>query len=399
MTPFNKSFTNVSDTIARSAQLQPPGGREIREMRSLRILQVCSADSVGGGERHVIDLTRALAERGHELHLAVRRSSPFRDLLADDRVHWHELPLRNATDIQSSRRLGVLLRAHEIDLLHGHVARDYPLCGLAARMTGANLFLTRHHFRPFAKSLLYQWAINPVRNLIAVSTSVAQGLAESFPDLADRIVVIPNWIDARAVGTISRAESRDLLGIRLPIAVGLVGQISAIKRQDLLVKAAARLKTAGLTNINFLLIGEAGPKDRDYEEHLRALARQLDVADKVIFTGYVPGFARYLNALDLVVAPSENEGFSLAVIEAMAARLPVIATRVGGPSEIIDHGLTGLLVPPGELEALVEAMSHLLSDQALSNQLAEAAAVSVRTRFDREGVIDRIEGLYLRGIS
>src|SRR5437016_1164464 len=100
----------------------------------MKILQVCSAESLGGGERHVADLTRALIARGHELHLAVRRPSPLRKALADLPVNWHEVELRNAIDWFSARRLAAIIREAHIEVLHAHVARDYTVCGLAAKL-------------------------------------------------------------------------------------------------------------------------------------------------------------------------------------------------------------------------------------------------------------------------
>src|SRR5919201_6780488 len=101
----------------------------------MKILQVCSADEgLGGGERHVIDLTRGLIERGHELHLAVRPSSPLRRALSGLPLRWHELGLRNALDLASVRRLAGAIRNEQIEVLHAHVARDYSVCGLAAKL-------------------------------------------------------------------------------------------------------------------------------------------------------------------------------------------------------------------------------------------------------------------------
>jgi glycosyltransferase involved in cell wall biosynthesis len=137
--------------------------------------------------------------------------------------------------------MALLIRRERIDIVHGHVARDYPVCGLAARIVPVDLFLTRHHYRPFVRSGLYDWAIAPTRNLIAVSESVAETLRNAFPARADRIVVIPNWVDSSSAGAVSREESREGLGIKRRIAVAIVGQLTPLKRQDLFIQAANRL--------------------------------------------------------------------------------------------------------------------------------------------------------------
>src|SRR4030095_5681325 len=114
----------------------------------------------------------------------------------------------------------------------------------------------------------------------------------------------------------------------------------------------------------FLIIGEPGPADAEYARRLGETA-----GPGVRFTGLISDLPAYLNALDVVVAPSENEAFSLAAAEAMAAGRAVLASRVGGMAEIIEDGVTGLLVAPGDREGLTEALRRLLADAALRARL------------------------------
>lgn len=367
----------------------------------LNILQVCSAESLGGGERHVIDLTRALVERGHRLHLAVRPQSPLRKPLANMPVQWHELGLRNAIDLLSARQLAGIIGREKIDVLHAHVARDYTFCGLAARMARpVRYYLTRHHFNPIKSNAIYEWALAEARALIAVSESVRAQLAAAFPKLSDRIMVIPNWvipnwIDNR-LRALSREEARARLGIRRPLAAGIIGQITPLKRQHLFIRAAGNLiKEKKLTDAEFLIIGEPGPADEDYAKHLRELVEQMDIEEYVRFTGYIDGLAPSLRGLDVVAVVSQNEGFSLALVEAMAAGCAVVATNAGGMAEIVKDGVTGILIEPDDDEALIERLAELLSDKLRREELGKAAQTDVISRFDREKVIDRIERLYM----
>ncbi len=366
----------------------------------MKILQVCSAESLGGGERHVIDLTRALIARGHQLHLAVRPDSPLFDALAGEPVTWYELGLRNALDVISAHALASVIRSERIDVLHAHVARDYTYCGIAARMARkkgqpVRFFLTRHHFNPIKSNSLYAWTIGEARNLIAVSNSVREKLVSAFPQFADRIVEIPNWIDSNATERLSREEARRRLGLTRRLAVGIVGQITPLKRQDLFLKAAANLiKERHWTDADFLIIGEPGPNDEAYAAELHAQVETLKLGAQVHFTGYVEDLPAHLVALDIVTVPSENEAFSLALVEAMAAGCAVIASRVGGMAEIVEDGLTGLFVEPGNEWALLAAISRLLTDKPLREKLGNLARANVIERFDRAHVIERIERLY-----
>lgn len=368
----------------------------------MKILQVCSAESLGGGERHVIDLTRALIERGHDLHLAVRPGSPLRDELPHAAITWHELSLRNALDILSAQRLTSIIRQHGIDIVHAHMARDYTFSGIAARMAGragqkVRFFITRHHFNPIKSNPVYAWTIGEARALIAVSSSVAEGLAEAFPQYADRVVVVPNWIDAQGHGLLSRNAAREAFGLKRRWAIAVVGQLTPLKQQDLFLRAAAKLiKERHWSDVDFLVIGQPGVKEEDvaYANDLCESVNAAGLTENIRFTGFVNELPSKMAAFDIVVVPSQNEAFSLALVEAMAAGCAVIASRVGGMAEIVEHEVTGLFLERGDETDLIAALSRLLTDNQLRQRMGGLAQASVIERFDREHVITRIERLY-----
>jgi glycosyltransferase involved in cell wall biosynthesis len=359
----------------------------------MKILQVCSADSIGGGEHHVIDLTRGLLERGHELHLAVRPNSPLRAALADVPIHWHEVKLRNALDVPSARRLSRLIAEHQIEVAHAHLARDYPVVGLATKRLPVRFFLTRHHFNPLKSSALYEASIRHATKLIAVSETVRQTLAQAFPTMVEQIEVIPNWL--RLTTPFSRKEARQHFGIKRRWAIAVIGQITPLKRQDLFLEAA-RLLTANNSyeRVEFFIIGATNADDDDYEQTLRRTACEIGLADRVHFTGFVPDLPKYLAAFDVVVAPSDNEGFSLAAIEAMNAGCAVIASEVGGLAELITHDKTGRLFQPGNANMIVTDLQLLLFDSHFRQRPVNAAQAEVRARFDRERLLDHIAAIY-----
>ena len=342
-----------------------------------------------------------MIDRGHQLHLAVREGSPLMSALADYPIHWHELGLRNALDVISAQGIANAIRKNQIDILHAHLARDYTFCGVAARIVArlgnpVGFFITRHHFNPIKSNPLYAWTIGEARALIAVSDSVRESLIESFPDLADRVVTIPNWIDAGGCGNLSREEARARLGVTKRLAVGLVGQITRLKRQDLFIEAAARLiRDRHWSDAEFLIVGEATAEDESYLNHLRETADRLRVGDHLRFTGYVENLPALLAAFDVIAAPSDNEAFSLALVEAMASGCAVVATRVGGMAEIVQDGVTGLLFERDNAHSLTVALSRLLGDKRLREKIGGVARASVIDRFDRRSAIDRIERLYL----
>jgi glycosyltransferase involved in cell wall biosynthesis len=364
-------------------------------MEKLKILQVCSAVGMGGGERHVAGLARALAARGHEVHLAARPQSSLRNALVDSPIEIHDVPLRNAADLSSVRALARIMKERRIGIIHAHVARDYPVAGLAARLSPARFFITRHHYNPLKSSRPYAWAIGRAHRLIAVSECVRRTLADAFPSFAERIVVIPNWVDLETVGRLSRGESRDRLEIRRRLAIAVIGQLTPLKRQDLFIRAAALLaRQSASSEVEYLIIGAAAPGDEGYEKDLRDLSRDEGLGDRLRFVGFIERLPELLRAIDVVAVPSDNEAFSLALAESMAAGCAVIAARAGALAEIVTPEIDGLLSAPGDPFDLAAGLRRLIDDAALRTRLAAAAEQSVAARFEREAVIDRILNLY-----
>jgi len=372
--------------------------------------------SLGGGERHVIDLTRALIERGHRLHLAIRPGSPLRAALAGWPVTFHELPLRNSLDLPSIWQLARLIRRERIDVLHAHVGRDYIVCGLAARLNPSVRYLvTRHHFNPFRpfwpfrlggpnqrsrSNPLLAWALARAEHLIAVSATVRDRFLAAFPPLATRVTIIPNWVDPDLYLPGDRAKARQALGITRPLAIAIIGQISPLKGQHIFVESALELLAEARaaraasrqpdSPFEFLIIGSADQADQPFAAGLRGRIAAAGETSAIRFIGFVEDLQARLAGLDLVVILSENEAFSLVLIESMAAGRPVIATRVGGIAEILRDRQTGLFIDRSAA-ALTAALKELRDDPALRHQLGERARDEVRARFSREKVITRLE--------
>src|SRR5215467_14877885 len=145
----------------------------------MKILQVCSATEMGGGEVHVAGLVRTLAHRGHGLYLAVRPGSPLREPLAGLITSWHEMPLRNSLDITSARAIADIVTEHGIDIVHAHLGRDYLVAAMACRRARkSRLVLTRHHYLPIKQNAIYRWLLQDLGAVIAVSSSVGESIAD-----------------------------------------------------------------------------------------------------------------------------------------------------------------------------------------------------------------------------
>jgi glycosyltransferase involved in cell wall biosynthesis len=361
----------------------------------MKILQICSASEMGGGEVHVADLVRGLAGRGHAVYLAVRPDSPLRDPLAGVIASWHEMPLRNSLDLQSARMISDLTNYHGIDIIHAHVGRDYLVAALASRKARrARLVLTRHHYLPLKRSVIYRWMLEDVAAIIAVSDSVRESVIERLQIPPERVHTIPNWIDPARFQPFEREVARALFRLRGSIVVACIGQLTQAKGQEEFVRAASRVSQMR-PDVEFVIAGAEQEDGKPFTNKLLMLAGTFGFGEKLRFLGHVRHIPELLSAVDVVVVPSWDEGFSLVTLEAMAARRAVLASSVGGISGIIKDNVTGLLFPPKDVQTLTEKLLYMVSDAPLRERLAIQAQRDAYNRFGRDQIIERIESLYL----
>jgi glycosyltransferase involved in cell wall biosynthesis len=354
---------------------------------------------MGGGEVHVADLARGLSNRGHAVYLAVRPGSPLREPLAGVIASWHEMPLRNSLDLQSARAITELVNFHGIDIIHAHMGRDYLVAALASRNARrAKLVLTRHHYLPVKGNALYRWMLEDVASIIAVSDSVRESIVERLQLPPERVRTIPNWIDPARFQPIERDAARALFRLRGSLVVACIGQITHAKGQEEFIRACGRVSQMR-PEIEFLIAGDEGEDGKPFTNHLMKLADTVGLSNKLRFLGHVRHVPELLAAVDVVIVPSWDEGFSLVTIEAMAARRAVLASNVGGIAGIIKDNVTGLLFPPRDVQALTEKLLYLVSDAPLRERLSVQAQRDVYNRFGRDQIIERIESLYLEILS
>ncbi len=359
----------------------------------MRILQVSSARHFGGGERHFVDLTNGLADRGHELFVAVVADSPLRASLNDipDQKIFH-LSSTNALNIASVWSLAKFARQNQIEIIHAHMARDYPLAALTAgRAPGAKLFITRHVLFPLGQ--IHKLTRRRVARVIAVSDAVATALREQNIFDGQQIRVVRNGID------LSRFDSADKENrpVDAPLRVGILGELSPVKGQTDFVRAAAQV-TRQHPSVEFVVAGKdnsGGNNRRELDELIESygLQNKVEIIESNID---VPSFLRTLH---LFVSASHSEAFGLAIVEAMAAGAPVVATMTAGAAEIIDDRKTGLLTPIGEPEQLAKKISALLDNPAQRASLRNNARQMVSERFALERMIAETEAVYHEALA
>lgn len=364
----------------------------------MRILQVSSAQAIGGGEGHVADLANRLAARGHDLYAALRPNSPLIEKLSGlGNRNIVTLPLRNAFDVVSARSLARLVRDNGIEIVHAHMARDYPLASYAVkRNPNARLIITRHVL--FALNRFHFVTLARARRIIAVSEAVARQLRAQKLVPPDKITVISNGVDITRFEAAREPFSREKICQRWKIPgdrllVGTVGELKPLKGQEDFLRAAA-IVARRYPNVDFVIAGEDSSPASGCRKAIEELVLKLGLENRVHLLGWLDDVAPLNCALDIFVSASRTESFGLAIAEAMASRTPVVATATEGAREIFEDGRTGLLVPIGDVEALATAVSYLLEAQTERERLGNLGHEVVGARFGLERMVDATERIY-----
>jgi glycosyltransferase involved in cell wall biosynthesis len=353
----------------------------------MRILQLCSAREIGGGERHLADLANTLAQRGHEVFAALSPASPVRATLSSlPPENILELPMRNSLNLATAIKLSRFVRAHDIEIVHAHVARDYPLAALAKGRSNARLVLTRHVLFPLRR--IHKLTLRRTSRVIAVSRAVAESLYSQGIFDRQMVVTIYNGIDFAKFENVSagRAGSQRL-------RVGAAGHLAPIKGHEDFVRAAA-LVVQSHPDIEFVIAGEDKSPSRENRIALEKLIGELRLDENVKLAGWLDDLPAFLTTLNLFVSAARAEPFGLAIVEAMAAGVPVLATASEGAREIIDDHNNGRLVPIGHVASLAESIVDLMNDESERRRLAQNAKAGARERFGLKRMVEKTEEVY-----
>jgi glycosyltransferase involved in cell wall biosynthesis len=368
----------------------------------LRILQISSARSFGGGERHLVDLTNALTARGHEVYAVLRKGSPLQERLSptlSDRTFF--LPIGNALGVRGAFHLSRIIRRHKIEIVHAHMARDYPIAALAtARAESARLVLTRHVLFPLGR--LHRYTAARTSRIIAVSAAVARNLTRQGIFLPEQISEVPNGLDfGRDDEAMSRFDRQAVVkSLGLPgdaLLVSTVGELNPLKGHEEFLRAAAEVASVFPT-AHFMLVGE-DRSGSDYLSQLKTIASDMGLNSRVHFPGWVSDLPSLLLASDVFISASHTESFGLAILEAMACGRAVVATRTDGAQELINDGETGLLVNIGDVHGLASATLTLLADGEQRRELGDQAAQRARADFGLDRMVERTLQVYHEALT
>jgi glycosyltransferase involved in cell wall biosynthesis len=359
-----------------------------------RILHLQKVAGISGSEAHLLSLLPRLRERGWDVRmLMLHEHEPgawdFARELEARGVPLDAIPLRRDVDPIAFLQLAGYLARHRPKILHTHLvhADAYgQMAGLLARVPVR--FSTKHGFNEFREGPVFALGDRTVAGLAHVHIAISRGLArylaqtEGFREESFEIVhygITPNGEPEPYAG-----EGPRLL---------CVGRLIPIKGHIVLLRAfaAAKRELPGLT----LDVAGRGP----LEPALRALARELGIADSVRFLGYVAPIQSAIERAAIVVVPSMGEGFGMVALEAMERARPVIAAEIGGLGELVRDGETGLLVAPGEAEPLRAAIVALAGNLERAAEMGRAGRKRALLEFLEQRCVDRTEILYRSALA
>ena len=367
----------------------------------IRVLHIVTRLAVRGVPRHVIDMACGLQPERFAVELLAGRSEPGEGDLADEArerglVLHQEPSLQRAVnplaDLSAYRSIARIIAKGKFDIVHTHISKAGILGRLAAQRARVPVVLHTYHgladeigsasFKAEIFRRCERKAALWSDGLVAVSRCVARQWQDLAVGSEGQYRVVPNGID---VGHFTAAEAMSLAGEpRLVVVASLTPE----KGIDVLLKAMSFVG-AEFPSIRLYVIGD-GPRRAE----LQGLASQLGLGAKVEFVGIQRDIRPYLAACDLTVLPSLSEGMGLAAVEAMAVGRAVVGSHTGGIPEVVVEGETGLLVPPGDAQALASAVSALLRNPTRRAEMGQAGQARAKREFSLERALNSLQGVY-----
>ena len=387
--------------------LRPAGGATARPIRVVRVI---ARLNIGGPARQAILLTAGLDRARFATTLVTgvvgHAEGDFTDAARARGVTPVVIPelgraIRPARDLTALIKLIRLFRALRPDIVHTHTAKAGTLGRLAARLARIPVKIHTFHghvlegyfSRPVTRAFLEveRRLARTTDRLVTVSPRLKAQLLAMGIGRPEQVDVVPLGLDLERFRRARPASLalRPSLGLTgdMPL-LGIVGRLVPIKDHATLFQALARLHDEGPA-VHLVVIGDGEERAR-----LEELAGRLGLGSRIHFLGWRVDLETILKELDVVICASRNEGTPVALIEAMAAGIPVLSTDVGGVADLVAHEETGWLVPSGDPDAMASAIRRLLSDRILGARLAAAGQVAALDRHDVARLISRVEVLY-----
>jgi len=352
------------------------------------VLQIVGNAIVGGMENYVARLVERLPRERYGVSVLAPFESPFTDRLRESGADVFITQVTDEPSWQSIQLASALIQSRAVDVIQSHLPNAHVLAALAGRLTGRPVLATVHGRAMTTLDIEVQ-RLAGTHLAVVCRQSYFQALGVGIDPR--HVHFVPNGVDIerfRPQQTRSGAlRKRFAIAAEAPL-VGFVGRLSAEKGPDLFLRAALSIR-AQCPAAQFVLVGEGAML-----KPLQLFARRFGIADAVHFAGSQDDMPAVFNEIDVVVSSSLSEAMPLAVMEAMASGVPVVACKVGGIADLIEHGVTGWLAPEGDYEELATRAVDLLQDDALRLAVGKAARARAVARFALDQSVEATARLF-----
>jgi glycosyltransferase involved in cell wall biosynthesis len=371
-------------------------------VKRLSVVQVIYG-GLGGAENMVVALAKALHATGVQSSVLCLHDDAYVDYIRRVGLRVEVVPVRSRFDFPSILTLYAYFRRGRFDVVHTHLSRAMLMGNVAARLSRTPAVVTTFHSRVYlGRNGIREWSYGKIEGLLGrFCTDRCAAYAE--PVRADsigirgipagRIVTIHNGLDINAFrppgAPAERHQSRRELGLEPgDFVIGAVGRLAAEKGHTHLITATARVARE-LPSARLVIVG-AGP----LRNALESMAAREGVRERVLFAGDLRADSGVYGTMDVFVYPSIKGVFGIAVLEAMACGIPVVASGQEGTDELVNDGQNGLLVPPGDERAIAEAVLRVSRDPDLRRRLGAAGRNTVALGFTDTGMARQYRSLY-----
>ncbi|UCN01062.1 glycosyltransferase family 4 protein [Sulfurimonas sp. SWIR-19] len=357
-------------------------------MKNKNILELCLAHGLGGLEMFVASCYEEFSKKTTCKVVVAPQSKLDNYLEINDKF---TLKRNKFFPFIPALQLSKYIDENDIDIVHFHWSKDILTAVLAKILSKKKpkLVQSRHMgMTRFKDDFYHKWLYKNIDMIHAVTLQVKKQLEKFIPaEVRPEVEMVYLGVKAPKTDADKVSELRQKYQLEGAFVVGIVGRIEKGKGQYKVLEAVARLKDA---NIKAVVVGAF--MDDKYAQELQAYVKKLGIQQQVIFTGFTKDVNEHMQLFDVNVLATENETFGLVVIEAMANKIPVIATCKGGPLEIIDEGVDGLLFD-GSVDDLGEKIRLLHNDLHVKEGIAQAAFKKVKEKFDYTAQLEKLYGV------
>jgi glycosyltransferase involved in cell wall biosynthesis len=362
----------------------------------LRILHTESSIGFGGQEIRILIEAKELRKKGYNVEIACQPNSWIEKFAKELHIQIYNIGMRNKYDIVAIINFIRLMKRIRPDIVNTHSLIDSYLASIAARILGnIKIIRTRHLTIPTNSKLIYRLP----HKIITAGEAIRKDIINRNKIHPEKVICIPTGVDIERFnpGLYDGKKIRREFDISQDeYLVGMLAFIRKMKGYPVFIEAASKVLRS-IPNVKFLIVGgDVENKESELKNHIK----KLGIESSFIFTGFRRDIPEILSAIDVSVLSSlEKECIPQAISHSLAMEKPVVATDIGNISDLVKNGITGILVPPGNIDALATGILTLLSAPEMRKRMGKAGRQLIEEKFTLNQMIDKTEKVYAELLS